>query len=61
MILTQGAKHCTIDLKYFYLQLGLLEYEHVRTPLSTKTLEFEKAHNVYELIDYGVFTHAEVQ
>ena len=35
VILTQGAKYCTIDLKDFNLLLGLLEYEHVRITLWT--------------------------
>ena len=57
---SSGARHVKIDLNYFYLKLGLLEYEHARIKTSTIPENFAKECELHDLMDAHGHVYVEV-
>ena len=56
-----GVRHITIDLKFFYLELGSLEHDCIRIKLSIIPDKFSEEHNLHDLVNVNMHVCAEVR
>jgi len=61
VISTKGAKYATLDIKDFYLNSKLKDYEYMKMHISLFPDEFINLYNLKHLIDKDGFIHMEIR
>ena len=58
---TKNARHATLDIKDFFLNSNLIDYEHVKLHISLIPTEFIESHQLQDLVDHQGFVHMEIR
>ena len=61
VISTPGSKYATLDIKDFYLNSKLKEYEYMKMHISLFPQEFINAYNLNDLVDENGFIYIEIR